>query len=208
MTSATARLYWHPLSGHSHRAQLMLSLLGREVELVEVDLRNGGQMAPGFRRLSPFGQVPVLEDEGEVIVDSNAILVYLASRYDASARWYPSDPVGAARVQRWLSVAAGKLAVGPMTARLAAVFGLPLDVSKAQADAASLFSVMNAELGEMPFFTGEHPTIADIALYTYTAHAPEGGVALEPYAAIQAWIVRIEALPGFVPMTAAAVAAR
>ncbi len=208
MTSATARLYWHPLSGHSHRAQLMLSLLGREVELVEVDLMNGGQMAPDFRRLSPFGQVPVLEDEGEVIVDSNAILVYLASRYDASARWYPRDPVRAARVQRWLSVAAGKLAVGPMTARLAAVFGLPLDVSKAQADAASLFSVMNAELGGMPFFAGEHPTIADIALYTYTAHAPEGGVALEPYAAIQAWIGQIEALPGFVPMTAAAVAAR
>ena len=208
MTSATSRLHWHPLSGHSHRAQLMLSLLGREVELVEVDLRNGDQKAPGFLRLSPFGQVPVLEDEGEVIVDSNAILVYLAGRYDASDRWYPRDPVGAARVQRWLSIAAGKLAAGPMTARLAAVFGLPLDISKAQADAASLFSVMDAELARTPFFAGEHPTIADIALYTYTAHAPEGGVALEPYAAIRAWIGRIEALPGFVPMKANAGTAR
>lgn len=182
----------------------MLALLGREVELVEVDLGSGEQGTPGFLRLNPFGQVPVLEDAGEVIPDSNAILVYLASRYDASGRWYPRDPIGAAKVQRWLSVAAGKLAQGPMTARLAAVFGLPVDTAKAQAGAASLFAVMDAELAERPFLAGEHPTIADIALYTYTAHAPEGGVALEPYPAILAWIGRIEALPGFVPMKASA----
>ena len=204
MTTATARLHWHPLSGHSHRAQLMLALLGREVELVEVDLGSGEQGATRFLRLNPFGQVPVLEDAGEVIPDSNAILVYLASRYDASGRWYPRDPVGAARVQRWLSVAAGKLAQGPMTARLGAVFGLPVDTAKAQAGAVSLFSVIDAELERCPFLAGEHATIADVALYTYTAHAPEGGVTLEPYPAILAWIGRIEALPGFVPMKASA----
>ncbi len=77
----------------------------------------------------------MLESEGEVIPDSNAILVYLASRYDTSGRWYPRDPVGAAKVQRWLSVAAGKLAQGPMTARLADVFGCPVDKAKAQAGA-------------------------------------------------------------------------
>ena len=208
MTTAIARLHWHPLSGHSHRAQLMLALLGREVELVTVDLGSGEQEEPGFLQLNPFGQVPVLEDAGEVISDSNAILVYLASRYDASDQWYPRDPVGAARVQRWLSVAAGKLVQGPMTARLAAVFGLPVDTAKAQAAAASLFAVMDAELAERPFLVGEHPTIADIALYTYTAHAPEGGVALEPYPTILAWIERIEALPGFLPMKASAGAAR
>lgn len=208
MTSAASRLHWHPLSGHSHRAQLMLSLLGREVELVTVDLGRGAQTAPGFVRLNPFAQVPVLEDEGEVIADSNAILVYLAGRYDASGRWLPRDPVGAARVQRWLSIAAGKLAAGPMTARLAVVFGLPVDLPKAQNGAAALFSVMDGELAREPFLAGERPTIADIALYTYTAHAPEGGVALEPYPAIGAWIDRIEALPGFVPMAATAAAAR
>ena len=208
MTTAVARLHWHPLSGHSHRAQLMLSLLGRKVDLVEVDLRSGEQGTPSFVGLNPFGQVPVLEDAGEVIPDSNAILVYIASRYDPSGQWYPRDPVDAARVQRWLSVATGKLAQGPMTARLAAVFGLPVDAAKAQAGAASLFAVMDAELARRPFLAGEHPTIADVALYTYTAHAPEGGIALEPYPAILAWIERIEALPGFVPMRASAGTAR
>ena len=86
MTPAATRLHWHPLSGHSHRAQLMLSLLGLEFDLVEVDLGNGAQKAPAFVRLSPFGQVPVLESEGEVIVDSNAILVFLATRHDGSGR--------------------------------------------------------------------------------------------------------------------------
>ena len=205
--TAVARLHWHPLSGHAHRAQLMLALLGREVDLVTVDLRTGEQGTPGFLRLNPFGQVPVLEDAGQVIPDSNAILVYLASRYDASGLWYPRDPVGAARVQRWLSVAAGKLAQGPMMARLAAVFGLPVDRTKAQADAASLFAVMDAELARQPFLAADHPTIADVALYSYTAHAPEGGIALEPYPAIVAWIGRIEALPGFVPMKSSAGAA-
>lgn len=207
MTSATARLHWHPLSGHSHRAQLMLSLLGRQASIVEVDLGGGEQRTPAFLRLNAFGQVPVLEDEGEVFADSNAILVYLATRYDPSGRWYPRDAAGAARVQRWLSQAAGKLAAGPMTARLATVFGMPVDQARAQAVAADLFSVMEAELARRPFLAGEHPTIADIALYTYTAHAPEGGVALEPYPAILGWIGRIEALPGFVPMAKTAVAA-
>lgn len=207
MTPATTRLHWHPLSGHSHRAQLMLSLLDREFDLIEVDVRSGAHKVPAFVQLSPFGQVPVLESEGEVIADSNAILVYLAIRYDTSGRWYPRDAVGGAKVQRWLSVAAGQLAAGPMTARLANVFGLPIDQAKAQAGAAALFSVMEAELARGPFLVGHHPTIADVALYTYTAHAPEGGIALEPYPAIRAWIGRIEGLPGFVPMMKTTVAA-
>jgi len=207
MPPATTRLHWHPLSGHSHRAQLMLSLLDREFDLIEVDMRSGAHKAPAFVQLSPFGQVPVLESEGEVIADSNAILAYLAVRYDTSGRWYPRDAVGGAKVQRWLSVAAGQLAAGPMAARLANVFGLPVDRAKAQAGAVALFSVMEAELAGGPFLAGRHPTIADVALYTYTAHAPEGGVALEPYPAIRAWIGRIEGLPGFVPMARTTVAA-
>lgn len=194
------RLHWHVLSGHAHRAQLMSSLLGLEVELVKVDLASGEQNAPRFLQLNQFGQVPVLEDEGETLVDSNAILVYLAIRYDASGRWYPRGAVGAAKVQRWLSVAAGKLAAGPMTARLANLFGIAVDRAKAQAAATALFSVVEAELAREPFLAGEHPTIADVALYTYRAHAPEGGIALEAYPAIRTWIAKIEALPGFLPM--------
>ncbi|MGY3447769.1 glutathione S-transferase family protein [Bradyrhizobium sp. USDA 4353] len=200
------RLYHFALSGHAHRARLMLSLLGLPCELVDVDLRGGAHKQPDFLALNPFGQVPVLVDGDAVIPDSNAILVYLAGRYDSSGRWWPRDPLGQAQVQRWLSAAAGPLAFGAAAARIATLFGGPLDMAKAHQIANNLFAVMERELGTRPFLAGATPTIADIALYSYTAHAPEGGVSLTPYPNVVAWLARIAALPGFVPMQASPVA--
>lgn len=194
------KLHRSRLSGHSHRAQLFLSLLGLPVELVDVDLRNRAQKAPEFLALNSFGQVPVLEDAGRVIADSNAILVYLAERYDTDHRYYPADPERRAQVQRWLSVAAGQLFSGPCVARLVRVFGAPFDHAAAVRKAHELFALLESELGARPFLVGESPTLADVALYTYTAHAPEGDVSLQAYPAIRAWLSRIEALPGFVGM--------
>ncbi|MGK3985684.1 glutathione S-transferase [Sorangium sp. So ce136] len=194
------RLYRHPLSGHSHRVELFLSLLRLPFELVDIDLKNGAQRAPEFLSKNAFGQVPVIEDGDLTLADSNAILVYLATRYDPSGRWLPRDPVAAAHVQRWLSVAAGRLFAGPGTARLANVFGIKLDHERARAIAVELFAVLDKHLAAQRFFAGDAPTIADIAMYTYTAHAPEGGVSLDPYTHVRAWLARVEDLPGFVPM--------
>ncbi|WP_316191915.1 MULTISPECIES: glutathione S-transferase [unclassified Bradyrhizobium] len=201
------RLYHFALSGHAHRARLMLSLLGLPCELVEVDLKGGAHKRPDFLALNSFGQVPVLVDGDAVIPDSNAILVYLAGRYDGSGTWLPRDPLGQAPVQRWLSAAAGPLAFGPAAARVATLFGVPLDMARAHQLANSLFGVMECELAARPYLTGATPTIADVALYSYTAHAPEGGVSLTPYPNVQAWLARIADLPGFVPMQASAVSA-
>ena len=131
---------------------------------------------------------------------SSAILVYLALTYDASRRWYPTDPAAAAAVQRWLSVAAGQLASGPAAARLVGVFKLALDLERAQDIAARLFALLDVHLASRLFLVGDAATIADVALYAYTARAPEGGVSLTPYPNVRAWLSRIEALPGFVPM--------
>ncbi|WP_437315097.1 glutathione S-transferase family protein [Sorangium sp. So ce385] len=195
------RLYRHPLSGHAHRVELFLSLLRLPFELVDVDLKSGAHKAPEFLRKSPFGQVPVIEDGDVTLADSNAILVYLAARYDPSGRWLPRDPVAAARVQQWLSVAAGQLVTGPAAARLARVFGAKVDVDRAKAIAAQLLTVVDQHLSARRFLAGDAPTVADIAMYTYTAHAPEGGVSLEPYGHVRAWLARVEELPGFAPMT-------
>lgn len=175
---------------------------------MEVDLRKGAHKQPDFLKLNTFGQVPVLDDNGTVIADSNAILVYLARRYGGES-WLPGDPVGAAAVQRWLSVAAGPIAFGPARARLITVFGAKHDADEVIGRAHDLLTVMNAELAARPFLTGSAPTIADVAGYTYIAHAPEGNVALTDYPHVRAWLARIEALPGFVPMqkTAAGLAA-
>ncbi|HEY4251729.1 MAG TPA: glutathione S-transferase [Roseomonas sp.] len=199
------KLYQALLSGHSHRARLFLALLGTPYELVDVDLAAGAHKAPGFLAINRFGEVPVLEDDGVIIQDSNAILVYLAKK-SGRADWLPEDAAGAARVQRWLAVAAGQLAAGPAAARLITVFGYRLDPETAIARSHALLAVIEAELAERDWIAGSTgPTIADIALYSYIDRAPEGNVDLSPYARIRAWLRRIEALPGFValPKTAA-----
>jgi len=193
------KLYNFPKSGHAHRIELMLSLLNLPTELVFVDLAKGAHKQPEFLAINPFGQVPVIDDNGTVIADSNAILVYLAKAYGGE-RWLPEDPVGAARVQRWLSVAAGPLAFGPAAARLVTVFGASFNTDEVIGRAHTLLKVIDAELAKGPFLVGNQATIADIANYSYIAHAPEGNVSLEPYPNVRAWLTRIEALPGFVPM--------
>lgn len=198
------RLYHHPLSGHVHRVEVFLSLLGLPVERVGIDFGRAEHKAPAFLAINVFGQLPVIEDGAVVLADSNAILVYLALSYDTGEKWLPRDPVGAARVQRWLSIAAGPLAYGPAVARIATVFGRAVDQAPRDA-AARLFTVMEQHLGSSEFLAAAHPTIADLALYAYTAHAPEGGVSLAPYPRLRQWLARIEALPGFVDLVCSTV---
>jgi glutathione S-transferase len=197
------KLYCYPLSGHSHRVELFLSLLGLPVELIDVDLVAGAQKASAFLEMNPFGQVPVIQDGEVTVADSNAILVYLASKY-AGEEWLPRNPVGAAEVQSWLSVAAGLVAFGPAAARLITVFKAPFNAAEVIARANGLFAVMDKALEKSAFLAGETPTLADIANYTYIALAPEGNISLTPYPCLRSWLARIEALPHFVPMTRSA----
>lgn len=200
-------LYRFARSGHSHRAELFLSLLGLPVTPVDVDLAGGQHKTPEYLAMNCFGQVPVIRDGDVTVADSNAILCYLASRYGAE-HWLPREPAQAAQVQRWLSVAAGQLAYGPCAARLITVFGAKFNPEEVIARAHALFVILDAELAQRDWLVGEQVTIADIALYSYTAHAPEGNVALDAYPHIRAWLARIEALPGFVAMPATAAGLR
>ncbi|RJF97271.1 glutathione S-transferase family protein [Noviherbaspirillum saxi] len=197
--SSPIKLYRSIISGHAHRAELFLSLLGLSYATIDIDLRAGQQHGAEFLKLNPFGQVPVIDDNGTIVCDSNAILTYLALKY-GDEHWMPRDPVGAANVQRWLSVAAGQIAFGPGLARIIKQFNRPLDINAAVDLAARLFAVMESELAQRQFLAADHVTIADIAAYSYIARAPEGGISLQPYPALQAWLQRIEALPRFVPM--------
>ena len=203
------RLFWHPLSGHCHRVQLMLSLLGRPADLVEVDVLGGENRQPSFLARNPLGLVPVIEERGLTLADSNAILVYLALAYDPDRRWLPADAASAAAVQGWLSLAAGPLVQGPSTARLVRLLGFRGDYERAVATTEQLLAHLDRHLEDRAFLVGGGATIADVAFYAYVALAPEGGVPLDPYPAVRAWLARIEDLPGFVPMlrTPAAAAA-
>lgn len=193
-------LYRHALSGHAHRAQLLLSLLGLDANIIDVDLMKGAHKTPEFLQKNLFGQVPVLEDGDVTVADSNAILVYLATKYDLERNWLPTDAEDAAEVQRFLSMAAGPVASGPAAARLVNVFGAGLDHQKAIDTAYALFDVLEQHLSEREWLATDHATIADVANYAYIAHAPEGDVSLENYPNVRGWLSRVEGLPGFVVM--------
>ena len=194
------RLYRAAISGHCHRVELFLAMLGLPFELVDIDLVSKGHKTADFLAMNPFGQVPVIADADILLADSNAILVYLAGRYAHQPDvWLPRDPLAAARVQRWLSVAAGPLAFGPAAARVTELFKRPPNPEAIERSQA-LFAVMEQALASTAFLAGDTPTLADIANYSYVARAPEGRVSLAPFPHLRAWLARIEALPRFVPM--------
>jgi len=195
-------LYGFKLSGHCHRVELFLNLAQLPYRYVDVNLRNGDHKQPDFLEMNRFAQVPVIDDSGIVLADSNAILIYLAGRY--AQGWYPKDELQHAQVQRWFSAAAGLLAFGPAMARAIAVFRPHEDPREALERSARLLMVMNKELERSPFLLGDRPTLADIAMYSYTSKAPEGKISLDGHVHIQSWLKRIEALPHFLPMPAAA----
>lgn len=193
------KLYHYSLSGHAHRAALFLSVAGIDHELVEVDLAAGAHRQLEFLALNAFGEVPVLDDDGIIIADSLAILIY-AARKAASSHWLPTDPVIEARIQRWLSVAAGKIAYGACAARLITVFNAPFNPDEVIARAHATLRVMEQTLdGQRWIADTEEASIADIALYSYVERAPEGNVDLSGYPRIKAWLRQIEDMAGFVP---------
>lgn len=197
--SNAIRIHRHPLSGHAHRVELFASLAGINAELIDIDLASGEHKKPAFLELNPFGQVPTIEDGDIVLSDSNAILIYLARRY--APEWYGKDALREAEIQRFLSLAAGDIAFGPAAARLVNVFGAPLDKDRAKAVAERVFDRLEEHLHGRQWLVGDAPTIADIAIYSYTAKAPEGDISLAPYPNILRLLENVEGLPGFKPMT-------
>jgi len=199
MNPTPIRFYRDILSGHCHRVELLLSMLELPFEAIDVDIGRGDLLKPEFVALNRFSQVPVIVEDGVAVADSNAILVYLAKRHGSTV-WLPEDALGASRVQRWLSAAAGPIAYGVARARMVSVFDAPFDANEAIAAGHRFLAVLDAELNGQVFVAAAHATIADLACYSYVAHAPEGHVSLKDYPQVRRWIGRVEALSRFLPM--------
>ena len=193
------KLYDAPVSGNCHKIRMLLSMLELEHEIVPISLPDLEQKTPAHLARNPRGTVPVLDDGGTVIYDSQAILVYLAEK-NGSDSWLPTDPVGRALVQQWLSFAVNELWNGPAIARAKLRFNRDVDLPRAQALAATVLSVMDARLADHEWLAIDRPTIADLACYPYSALSEEGEISLAPYPALRAWFKRVEALPGYVGM--------
>ncbi len=193
------KLYDLELSGNCYKVRLFAALTGIPLEVVPVDFMAGEHKHSPLIDMNPFGQIPVLEHEGHVVRDSQAILVYLAG-LNGDEAWWPKDAAGQAEIVQWLTVAAHEVRVGPNTARLVDKFGFELDKAAALAHSAQLLPLLDAHFARHDWAALGRPTIADCALFPYLALAHEGGVDVAPYAHLGAWMARIKALPGFVTM--------
>ncbi len=199
------KLYDLERSGNCYKIRLLLSFLGQAYERVPVALDEGAQRTPEFLRLNPRGQIPVLvTDEGDAIWDSTAILVYLARRYGGE-QWLPGDPLGMARVMQWLALEQNEGRYGTARAR---VIGLNMKNSLSQTGsleesrrlAEVAFATLEERLATHSWLAADHPTIADIACYPYTALFPESGFNLDAYPAILAWFRRLEQRPAYLAL--------
>lgn len=193
------KLYDLTLSGNCYKVRLFAALAGIPVDIVPVDFLAGEHKRPPLSELNPWGEIPILVDGDVVLRDSQAILVYLARRYAGEA-WLPNDPAAMAEVVQWLSTAANEVQNGPGAARLVDKFGYALDKADTLRRAARILPLIDARLADHDWLALDRPTIADCAVLPYVALAPEGGVSLSDFPHIRAWIGRVKALPGFVPM--------
>jgi len=200
MAPSKITLHGSEISGHTHRVELMLRMLDLQYRFVSCPPQT--RQTAEFLSMNPLGQVPVLQDGDVTLADSNAILVFLAKRYGVGKGWLPEDAVSAALVQRWLSIAAGEIAAGPNLARLIRIRGMAADYARAVAIAERILRYMNQHLERRTYLAAAHPTIADLACYSYVAMAGEGDISLEAYPAVRAWLRRVETVPGFKAMPA------
>ena len=192
-------LYEFALSGNSHKIRLMLSLLSLDYRSVIVNGSERQQKSVDFLSMNPFGQVPVLTDDDVIVRDSQAILVYLARKY-GNEQWLPNEATALAEVATWLSTAANEVSMGPNRLRLHYRFGRAINSEESRQTAINLLNILQGRLEKYEWLATDHLTIADIAIYPYIALAPEGRLDLKSYPAVTGWVIRIQALPGYVGM--------
>jgi len=193
------KLYDFPPSGNCHKIRIMLSMLGLSYETETVDLLKDEQKTPAFLKLNPMHKVPVLDDDGLILSDSVAILIYLVRKYGRED-WYPDEPAAMAEIQKWLSFSVNEVFNGLALARAMVIFNRPLDVEAIHKTANIALKTLESRLTDAGWLALDRPTIADIACYPYTASIEEGNISLEPYSAIRGWLTQVEELPGFVAM--------
>jgi len=194
------RLYNVAYSGNSYKVRLLLAQLGIRYEIVEVDILNGESRTPEFLKINPNGRTPVLDDNGFLLAESNAILAYLAR----GTKFLPEDRKSWALVFQWMFfeqyshepyIATSRfwLQHKPDSAEHSAI------IQARREGGWAALKIMEVHLAKHDFFVGNY-SIADIALFAYTHVSHEGGFPLDDFPNICAWIERVKAQPAFVPM--------
>ena len=202
-------LYDFALDENCYKVRLLLGMLGLDVKTVPVDMVPGAeQTRPPLRDKNPLATLPILEHrDGEatiVLREAEAILAYLARRYDPEDLWLPQGAAAFAETMAWLVFATRDLDVA-VRARRAALWGEPGDEVALRAATTTGLRAMEDHMTRRGFdglvwFVAEGPTIADIALFPAFALSRDIGIDHESFPALRRWMRRVRSLPGFSAM--------
>ena len=201
------KLYNYVLSVNCYKQRLMMSILGIDYESIPIDFYPGWEhKSEEFKKINPLGHIPVIDDDGYMLRDAHAILVYLAAKYDPSRRWYPTDDAELlGETAQWMLFAEGTTNTAS-AARLCVNLGYDFDLEAVQAGAHRLFRVLDEHLwfreeeGRDWLCAADHPTIADLAIFPDVVLSEEGGISRLDYPALRRWTDRVQHIPGFVAM--------
>lgn len=196
-------LYGMSSSGNCYKPRLLLAKLGRPFRHVEVNAMDGSTHAPDFLALNPNGKVPLLRlEDGRLLAESDAMLLYLAE----GTSFLPNSGYERALVYQWLFFE--QYSHEPYIAVLRALKKFPERAHQATPERIAqlleggqrALEVMEAQLEKTRFIAGDHYTVADIALYAYTQDAAFAGYDMARYPNVLAWLERVAADDGHVPM--------
>jgi glutathione S-transferase len=197
-------LYDSPVSGNCYKVRLLLAHLGLPYERRAMDVVDRSDRPEVLGGLNPSLRVPTLVlDDGRPLAESNAILWYFGD----GTRFLPQDPYQRAQVLQWLFFEQYDHEPAIAVARFWLSYsGRPEEFAdrlpERQAAGRRVLAAIEVHLDGRSYLVDESFTIADISLYAYTHVAPEGGIGLEPYPNIRAWLARVASQPGHVPIAA------
>ena len=200
-------LYNYVLSGNCYKIRLMANLLGAGYESVSVDFHPGQEhKTEPLLQLNPSGTLPILvTKDGEILTETQAMLVWLAQQFDPNNTWWPVDNhKQIAQLMQWLGFAS-RLSDTVGELRLYSMLNKSINVNAAQDGSKKALRKLEGHLTEQringyQWLTGENPTIADIACFPYTMLSPDAGIEHDDYPSIRNWLHAVRSLSGFVTM--------
>ena len=203
------KLYDYELSGNCYKVRLMMAFLGLNYEQEMIEFHPSKKhKSSKFLDINPLGQLPVLSDKDLIVRDAQAILIYLATKYDDQDKWYPLKKAYLiAQISEWLFFANDLTATSSAARLHDGFFYADIRIEECRKKAHNLFRVLDEHLyfneqeGYSWVCKSENPTIADIACFPYVILSEEGGISRINYPAIRRWCDRFKRIPNFIVMS-------
>ena len=195
------KLWSMPSSGNSYKVRLLLALLGRDCEILDVEYETEAMAGAKAAGRLPFGKAPVLElDDGRLLPESNAILCWLGE----GTRFVPADAFARAEMLSWMFWEQNQHE-GTVAVRAALLHyphrraqATPERMAELLERGTAHLQIIEDRLSGRDWLVGGAVSLADICLYGYTHTAgSRGGFDMNRFPGINAWIGRISALPGY-----------